>query len=312
MTSTADAAGIVRQLHGLFVRVRFRTHLVHVHVGVHFHHGGLAFGVLVGHVLVIENHVLRQELGICFRAFVYRLRVLIVLLGIRRLIHLGEQAQVVDDGSADVGKLVLIEQHVPEPFDVAARVLFHVVAPEADHVLRRRRQLPTGQLLPDKQANGNGQRRLGFRGDAVEGRFLALDLERGFQVLRHPFHAVGADGGHPGVLDPLKHLLGGTAARRAGLMQRVVVETQAQGELVAHAAHRVDLFRIGAHGRQGHPYPIASNRRWALAKAHLQLLIPGDGADGGGGGALERLQWVVLLGHLPRTACSSGIRRSSA
>ena len=178
-----------------------------------------------------------------------------------------------------------------------ASALVHVVAPEAHHVLGRRGQGPSGELLADDEADRDAQRRFRLCRHGIEVGLLAERLQRRFEVLRNPLHAHGADGGDARILHPLEHLLSGPRLRRVLPMHALVVVAQLQGELVADAADGVE-FRFGAaHARQRHVDVVAARRRIALAEGNVELVVLGQRAHGGGGRALVRFDGQVVVAH---------------
>ena len=178
----------------------------------------------------------------------------------------------------------------------------------SDDVLRRRRQLAAGQMLADEQPNGDTEGRLGLGRDRIERGFFALRFERRIQILRDAVHAQRTDRRDARVFDPAEHFFRRTFTRRAALIDRFVVVTQPQRELVADAANHVDFGLGGTDRRQRHANPIARRRRRAVAERDVEFVVFRERAHRRDGRALERLQRIVLVVHglLPcRTATAA-------
>ena len=80
-------------------------------------------------------------------------------------------------------------------------------------------------------------------------------------------------------------------------MYGFVVVTDLEGKLVTHPTHSIDLLITAPDCRQRYSNTVASRGHRSLAEGDFQLIVFRDGANGRGGRALKRLQWMVLIAH---------------
>ena len=104
----------VRRLVGIGIAAEVRQ----IHVGFHLHRRRFAFGVFVGHRVVVEHDVFRTRIGIRVRRFVDRLRILVVFVELRRIVVFGRQAQVRQNRPRQPAEPVLVEQALFERVDI--------------------------------------------------------------------------------------------------------------------------------------------------------------------------------------------------
>ena len=293
----ADASGIVRQVVGRFLRFAVRAEFIEVEVRVHVHRGGFALAFLVAERVLVQRHVFRCKLGVRFGAVLHRFRLVVVVLQFGQIVEFGSKTQIRQKRAAAAGELPLIVDALGQRFDVGAGALLHEIAPKPHHVLGGRGQVAAGEALADDEANGHAERRFGLRRHGVEGGLLAHGFQVGFQIAGDAFHPQRADGGHPGVLHPLEHLLRRAGAGGVAGMHGVVVVAHLQRELVANAPYGVQLLDAAADVRQWHMDVLPAQPRRALAESHIQFVVLGDGAQGRRGGPLVGFQRLASVRH---------------
>ena len=178
-----------------------------------------------------------------------------------------------------VAKLALVLDHALELVEAAAGAVLDERTPQIDELLRGRRRRLAGQPLAHHHGDGLLDRRVGAIGDLVELAAMETVVDHRGEVALHAEHAARADRLDAGLLDRIEHRARLLAAGHEPPMHRGIVAGELQRHRVGIAAHDGGLLAGQLARRLGQPHLAADQAGPLGGKGHLELGLPGDGAQ---------------------------------
>ena len=196
-------------------------------------------------------------------------------------------------GGAGKGKLILLD--ATEFSQGCLGVWGQGVAPQVQDSLRRCGYCFTGHTFPREQRERGGNRKLLLPCHAIIALGFAFLGQLGAQIGGDAGHVAGTDDFDPCLLDGVVGVLCFPPAGHTGLMHRIVMMTQPQGQSIRGAAQLGHLTSRQGPGGQRQAGALPGNAGGARLERHLDIRNLSDRAQHASGGALELLRAGVLF-----------------
>ena len=266
------------------VAVLFGQLALAILVGVAFGHFGGGFGALLGR-LVARVFLVGIVLG---RFALVLVAVLVRIVG--RAVRAFDQVELAQHLDREVLKRLLVVKLVRQRREIAASALLHELADQIDALLRAARDRSAGQRLAHHQRYGGGERhvaRFGGAGDRVAG---GAQLGRSGEVLANACKALRAERLVADLLDRVIDRARNRIARRARIVQRIVVQADFEREAIGKAACFGGLFGRQLAPRQRHAEVLARRAGTVRAPRDFHLGLARNRSRAAGQRAFEPVE----------------------